>query len=216
MEAILIGATGATGKDLLKILLADERYSSVKVFTRRPSGTHHPKLAEHLIEFGKPDSWAHLVKGDVLFSCLGTTLKLAGSKEAQYLVDYTYQYHFAKAARANGVPAVALVSSGGADAQSAIFYLKMKGELEEAITQLGFNQTMIFRPPLLIRKNSDRASEKWGRRILPLLNRLGLFKSQQPVTTDVLAQKMANRAMDSTAGLHLYSGHYLSELKSPN
>ena len=100
--------------------------------------------------------------------------------------------------------------------KTAIFYLKMKGELEEAITQLGFNQTMIFRPPLLIRKNSDRASEKWGRRILPLLNKLGLFKSQQPVTTDILAQTMANRAMDSTPGLHLYSGHYLSELKSPN
>jgi uncharacterized protein YbjT (DUF2867 family) len=115
--ALLIGATGLTGSHLLHLLLADLRFEHIIIFVRRSTGIVHPKLEEHIVRFGHPEEWKHLVKGDVLFSALGTTVKLAGSKEAQYKVDYTYQFQFAAAASANGVPSYVLISASGANAK---------------------------------------------------------------------------------------------------
>src|SRR5918994_4181591 len=112
MHALLVGATGATGKDLLELLLKDDAFHRVDIFVRRNLDLQHEKLKTHVIDFDKPYEWNQLVNGDVLFSCLGTTLKVAGSKEAQWKIDYDYQYQFAKAARENGMHSYVLVSSG--------------------------------------------------------------------------------------------------------
>ncbi len=155
MNAIIIGATGATGKDLLQQILKDDTFTQVAVFVRRPIGIQHPKLTTHIIDFDQPEAWKHLVTGDVLFSCLGTTLKAAGSQQAQWKIDYDYQYQFAKAAKDNGIKHYVLVSSTGAYSQSRFFYMKMKGALEDAVKTLRFERLSIFNPPTLIRKNSD-------------------------------------------------------------
>src|SRR5215213_8400607 len=147
MHALLIGATGATGKDLLQLLLNDGAFHRVDIFVRRRLDVQHEKLKVHIIDFDKPAQWSQLVKGDVLFSCLGTTLKAAGSKEAQWKIDYDYQYDFAKAARENGVDNYVLVSSSGASPDSLLFYPRMKGQLESAVTSLGFAKLSIFNPP---------------------------------------------------------------------
>ena len=138
MKALVIGATGAAGKDLVGQLLADDAFEKVDIFVRRPGGWNSPKLTTHLVDFDKPEEWKDLVSGDVLFSCLGTTLKAAGGPAAQWKVDYTYQYEVARAARENGVPKYVLISSIGADPQAKIFYARMKGELEDAVKQLEF------------------------------------------------------------------------------
>ena len=88
MKALVIGATGATGKDLVYKLLNDKDYDEVNIFVRKPMNIQHPKLKTHVVDFEKPQEWQDLVKGDVAFSCLGTTLKGAGSKQAQRKVDY--------------------------------------------------------------------------------------------------------------------------------
>ena len=119
MKAIVIGATGAVGKELVRALLDDARYTEVAVFVRRDPGVTHPKLTAHVINFEQPDTWRALVTGDVLFSALGTSLKQAGSKEAQRRIDYDYQYMFAEAAHANGVPHLVLLSSLGADSRTS-------------------------------------------------------------------------------------------------
>ncbi|MFY0538759.1 NAD-dependent epimerase/dehydratase family protein [Nannocystis pusilla] len=136
--ALLVGATGLVGRELLRQLLADPRYGAVTVLARRSAGVKHDKLTEHLVDFDRPDDWHALAKGDHLFSALGTTLKAAGSREAQYRVDYTYQYEVARAARHHGTETYVLVSSTGAAAKSAIFYSRMKGELERDAAALGF------------------------------------------------------------------------------
>ena len=205
-QALIIGATGATGKDLLEFLLKDDEFHRIDIFVRREPDLKHEKLRIHVIDFNQPQEWKHLVKGDVLFSCLGTTLKAAGSKEAQWKIDYDYQYEFAKAARGNNVDTYLLVSSSGASANSMIFYTKMKGRLEEAVKTLGFPKLIIFNPPILERRNSNRAAEVTGLKVIRFLNKMGLFKSQTPLPTEVLAQAMINSAKATATGIYAFHG----------
>ena len=206
MHALLIGATEATGKDVLDLLLKDDDFHRVDIFVRREVDSNHEKLNVHVIDFDKPDQWKHLVKGDVLFSCLGTTLKAAGSKEAQWKIDYDYQYEFAKAARENDVDNYVLVSSSGASPNSLLFYSRMKGQLEDAVKSLGFAKLSIFNPPILERKDSDRTGEVIGLKVIRFLNQLGLFPSQKPMPTEILARALINSAKVKEAGVHIYKG----------
>jgi uncharacterized protein YbjT (DUF2867 family) len=201
MHALIVGVTGATGSDVLQQLLVDPACTRVDVFVRRPFNTQHPKLHVHQINFDTPSEWQHLVKGDVLFSCLGTTLKVAGSKEAQWKIDYDYQYNFAKAAHENGVPTYVLVSADGANARSPIFYSRMKGQLEDAVQAIGIRNVIIFNPPILERKNTDRSGEVTGIRVINFLNRFGILRSQKPLNTEILARAMINCAKSNASGL---------------
>ncbi|KYH05017.1 semialdehyde dehydrogenase [Chryseobacterium cucumeris] len=200
MKALVIGATGATGKDLVNQLLNDKEFDEVDIFVRKPVDIQNNKLKVHVVNFEKPEEWKEMVKGDVAFSCLGTTLKDAGSKEAQKKVDFDYQYEFAKAAKENEVEDYILVSAYGANPQSKIFYSKMKGELEEAVKQLHFNKITIFKPGMLERKDSERTGEVLGSRIIKFANKLGLLESQKPLPTDILAKAMINSSKIKSNG----------------
>ena len=206
MKAVLIGATGAVGKDLLQALLEDARYTEVVAFARRALGVQHEKLREHTIDFDAPATWQELVKGDVLFSTLGTSLKQAGSKEAQRHIDYDYQLAFAKAARANGVKSLVLLSSIGADSKSSIFYLRLKGELDDAVQCLGFDSLSIVRPPSLIRAKSKRFGETASVKFLQAVNAIGLAKRLAPMETAVVARSMAALGLDSASGTRIIEG----------
>lgn len=205
MKALIIGATGATGKDLLSQLLADDTYSELHCFVRKPLTLTHPKLHAHVVDFETPEVWADLLRGDVAFSCLGTTLAVAGSKEAQWRVDYDYQYNFAEHCRNNGVPTFVLVSAAGAKAQSKLFYNRMKGQLEDAVKALGFARLLIFQPSVLVRKGSDRKGEQFGLKMIVFLNKLGLFKRYRPMPTSVLAEKMRKEVAIAPKGVHTFT-----------
>ena len=205
MKALIIGATGATGKDLVTQLLADDTYSEVHCFVRKPLTFTHTKLHTHVVDFETPEAWADLLRGDVAFSCLGTTLAVAGSKEAQWRVDYDYQYNFAEHCRNNGVPTFVLVSAAGAKAQSKLFYNRMKGQLEDAVKELEFPRLLIFQPSVLIRSNSDRGAENFSVKATHFLNKIGLFKRYRPMPTTVLAQKMRKEVAIAPKGVHTFT-----------
>ena len=205
MKALIIGATGATGKDLVTQLLADDTYSEVHCFVRKPLTLTHPKLHAHVVDFETPEAWADLLRGDVAFSCLGTTLAVARSKDAQWRVDYDYQYAFAEHCRQNGVPTFVLVSAAGAKAQSKLFYNRMKGQLEDAVKALGFPRLLIFQPSILIRSNSDRGGENFTVKVFNFLNKLGILKRYRPIPTAVLAQRMRKEVVTAAKGLHTFT-----------
>ena len=195
LDALVIGATGATGQEIVSQLLEDDSFDSVSIFVRKDPNITHTKLKTYVFDFSKVEEYRELIKGEVLFSCLGTTLRTAGSKEKQYLVDYTYQYEFAKIASDNGVPIYSLVSSTGANENSPIFYPKIKGKLEEAIKKLSFKTIQIFQPPTLIRqKNLMRTGEKIGIKIFGFLNSIGILKSQKPLPVSTLAKVMVDHS----------------------
>ncbi|MEY3443626.1 MAG: hypothetical protein RLZZ519_1907 [Bacteroidota bacterium] len=181
---------------MLDQLLEDNTYDKVVIFVRRSTEKQHPKLEEHVIDFADPDAWGELVKGEVLFSALGTTRKQAGSVAAQRVVDYDYQLQFAKIAAANGVPNYVLISSVGADAHAGNAYFKMKGELDRDVQKLGFPNVQILRPgPLQGFRPQPRSGEALSLRLIKFFNSLGFFKKYKPVTGEQVARVMRKVAL---------------------
>ncbi|GAB2788008.1 uncharacterized protein YbjT (DUF2867 family) [Hymenobacter luteus] len=200
--ALLIGATGLVGDHLLRQLLLDERFDRLKVFVRRPTGYQSHKLEEHVVNFDQPQAWSEDLTGDVLFSTLGTTLRQAGSQEAQYKVDYTYQYRTAQAAAANGVSSFVLVSSAGADADSFVFYNRMKGELERDIKRLPFRRIRILQPGVLAGgRQQVRLGEKIGLVLASVVGAVPPLRGYRPIHARVVAQAMINAALDEAPGV---------------
>jgi len=196
LTANIIGATGLVGSHLLQQLLNDDRFNQIRVFTRRATGLSHPKLDEQLVDFDKISERASLIMGDVLFSTLGTTLQKAGSKKKQFLIDYSYQYQVAEAAAKNGVADYVLVSSAGADANSKIFYSRMKGELDDAVKKLDFKKIVILRPSILDGERQEkRMAEKIGINVARWITRY-VLKKYRPIHARTVAQAMINSAFN--------------------
>ncbi|WNG15372.1 oxidoreductase [Cystobacter fuscus] len=149
---VLAGATGLVGHFLLEGLLADSTVAAVHALGRRKLGDLHPKLTSHVVDFAALPS---LPSVDEVYLALGTTLKVAGSPAAQRAVDFDANLAVARAVLAAGARRLGLVSSGFADAKSRNYYRRMKGELEEALSQLPFEGLLFARPPPLA---GDRAA----------------------------------------------------------
>lgn len=197
MKTIVIGATGATGLDLVKQLTENSHFSEILVFVRRDFPLKHPKITPHIIHFDTPESWEHLVQGDVLFSTMGTTLSQSGSKANQWKIDYDIPLQFGKMARKNGVRQQILVSSAMASPNDSFFYPQMKGKLEESTQSQGFERLVIFRPPSLIRPKTTRFGEKIWVKVLHFFNSFGFLKTMKPMTTEFLAQKMIKASLET-------------------
>ncbi len=192
-KAIIIGSSGMVGTQVLDLLLSSETYTEVVSLVRRKSGISHPKLSEHVIDFDQPKTWEHLVKGDVLFSCLGTTIAKAKSTQNQFKVDFTYQYQVAEIAARQGVTVYALISSAGANANSKAFYMQTKGKLDSAVMQLGFRTLIILRPGQLFGVRFEkRLGEFLGLKVMFILNKLGILKKYRPIHARQVAQALLN------------------------
>jgi uncharacterized protein YbjT (DUF2867 family) len=206
MIALVIGATGLVGSELITQLVADNQFEKVKAFTRRPLGKVHPKLEEQIINFDYPQEWKRWVTGDVLFSALGTTLKKAGSKGAQFKIDYTYQYQFAKAASENGVAQYVLVSAAYSSSNSWIFYSRMKGNLESDIKKLSFENITILRPGMLSGdRKEERLGEKIGMSVFNILHHIPGLSSLKPIHASTVARAMIKSVTHHPSSINEYS-----------
>lgn len=160
--ALVAGSTGLIGNLLVRNLLEDQYFSTIVTLGRRESSIKHDKLQHLIIDFGDLSSCKEIPKGDSAFCCLGTTMKKAGSKAAFYTVDYTYVLNFAKFAFSIGCRQFHLVSAMGADQKSLFYYNQVKGQIEEAIREVGFDVVHIMRPSLLL---GDREETRIGESI---------------------------------------------------
>jgi len=190
-KAIVLGSTGMVGSQLVDLLISTTEYAEIITFVRRPSGKIHPKLKEYVVNFDDIQSWSQYIQGDVLFSCMGTTLAQAKSKENQFKIDYTYQYNVAEIASKNEVNTYVLVSSAGANAKSSTFYMQMKGKLDEAVKSLAFKNLIILRPGQLYGdRNEKRMGEKIGLSVMFFLNKIGILSKYKPIHAMEVAKAM--------------------------
>lgn len=208
--ALILGSSGLVGSALLQQLLRDRDYSTIKLLVRKPSEIKHSKIEELIVDFKDINSYKHLVTGDILFSCMGTTLRNAKSKAAQHEVDFTYQYQTAKAAAENGVKTYVLISSIGASPNSSTFYLKMKGELEEAVKSLPFQQINIMRPgPLGGNRKEFRLGEVLSFPILKLFNAIGLFRKYRIIDVEIVAKAMINSTKVNSNKINVFESEQM-------
>lgn len=191
--AIVLGASGLIGDKLLHLLLNDSDFDKVKIFVRKALSITHDKLEQYVIDFNSIASYQELISGDVLFCCLGTTIKTAGSKEAFLKVDYTYPKEFAEIASKNEVPHFLLVSSMSADNNSSNFYLKVKGDIEYFLQQQNFKTLTILRPSLLLGARKEfRLGELFGKLLMKTLSFtfIGKFKPYKAIEAKTVAKAM--------------------------
>jgi len=202
--AILLGASGLVGSELLSLLTLDADIERIVSLGRRPSGVVHAKLTEHTVDLADTSALEKLARGDVLLSALGTTLRKAGSKEAQHQVDVAYPLNVAKVAVAQGVKGYGLVSSVGADPASSMFYSRIKGELEREVQALGFERVRIARPSILLgERGESRPMEAIGASAAGLLRFVPGLRKYRPIHARVVARALIAAVKDPLRGVQV-------------
>lgn len=213
--AIIIGASGLVGNEVLNLLLTNDTFNKVKVFVRKPLLVNHPKLEQHVIDFDLIYKSTDLVKGDVLFCCLGTTIKTAGSKEEFKKVDYAYPLAFAKIAKQNGVKKFILISSIGANSNTSNFYLKVKGDIEAELEKLKFESLVIVRPSMLLGERKEfRLGESIGKAVMNLVSIffIGKLKKYKAIEAKTVAKAMVKLSLPNLGGVSIIQSDKLLEL----
>lgn len=205
--AIVIGASGLTGNSLTATLLSDPAISLVKVIVRKPLPLEHPKLQNIVLSFDDLPALQAALQGDILFCCIGTTIKKAGSQKAFQEVDREIPLRCAEIAKRNGVKQFLLISAIGANAAARNFYLRTKGQTEQGIARSGFESIHIFRPSLILGERDEfRMGEKIGAVIMQITSFLlqGKLKKYRGIEAQAIARAMKKIALRQIKGTHIY------------
>ncbi len=192
-NVVLLGASGLVGYSVLNELLLNENVTYITALVRKPLEVEHPKLQQIITKFQDLSSIPCNHSIDVLYSCIGTTRKKTPNLVEYKAIDYGITMAVASYAKAHGCKEIHLVSSVGANQKSSNFYLKIKGEVEEGIVALGFDNCLIYRPSMLIgERNESRPAEKFGQRLTPFFDVFTFKGKYHSINAKVLAKAMCN------------------------
>lgn len=214
--ALLVGASGLVGNELLHILLESQIYEKVVALVRRPLEIKHPNLVEVLCDFERLEEVEEYFQVDDVFCTLGTTIKKAKTKEAMYRVDVEYPISIAELAREKGAKQFLIVSSMNANKDSRLWYPKMKGELEEFLRKIPYEAMLIFQPSLLLGNRSEfRLLEKMGVKIVRGLSRImgNKIGSRLGIEAKTVAAAMFLVAQKEQKGIQVYSSKQMEEIQ---
>ncbi len=206
----VLGGSGLVGRALISELLTAPALTELHVLLRRPLDDlpAEPRLQPHLFDPNKADDWQHWLSVDAVFCCLGTTIKIAGSQAAFRAVDYELVLRAAEAAKHAGAKHFLVVSALGADAQSRVFYNRVKGEMETALQAIGLTKLSIFRPSLLAGPRQEfRLGEKLG-----LLLGSWLPLAWRPIRDQVVAEAMCWASRSQPESVRIYSSADMQRL----
>ncbi len=207
-KALVIGASGLIGQQLIDLLLQDENYSVIALI-RTALPIQHERLIQVPFNFDNPNN--EVIQADEIFCCLGTTIKVAGSQQAFYKVDFEYVLDIAKKAYLNGAKKFALVSSMGANKNSTVFYSKTKGAIEEAVTQIGYESLFIFRPSLLLGKRTGfRLGERIAQYFFTFFSIL-IPKKYQAIQAKQVAKAMIVCMNTGDKGVHILESNKIAD-----
>lgn len=212
--ALVVGATGLVGNQLIKILLDSSEYGRVITWVRKSTGRFDKRLEEIIIDFAKIEATIIEDKVDHVFCCLGTTIKKAKTQEAFKKVDLFYPLALGRWAKRKEVAQFLVITAMGADVNSRIFYNRTKGQLEQELKKIGLNGLHIFRPSLLL---GERKEVRFGERAASLMSKLipilysGPLKRYEPIQGRDVAYAMYKTALEERGGTYIYSSNEISE-----
>ena len=214
MHAVVAGATGLVGGEVVKALLDDARCETVWALVHSEPGLRHPKLHFRVVDYD--NLTADMIPGrtTALFCCLGTTIRKAGSREAFRKVDYDYVVELARLARIREVDQMLLISSLGADPKSNVFYSRVKGLVEQQVREIGPPILSIFRPSLLLgERDESRPGETIGAVLLKLFRFLliGRWRKYRAIEASTVARAMVHIAGQPGPGVSIYESDMIAE-----
>jgi len=216
-NALVLGATGLVGKELVNLLLQQDTYEKINLLVRKPLAIDHPKCEQHIINFDHLHHYSEWFQVTDIFCCLGTTIKTAGSKEAFRKVDYGYPLEAAKLAKEKGAHKYLIISAMGANPKSLFFYNQVKGQLEESLTKLELPSLHILRPSLLLGEREEfRFGERMAAKMSGFLNAVlaGPFKPFRAIEAKKVAAAMVNAASTDVKGVKIYKSDRIEQLGS--
>jgi uncharacterized protein YbjT (DUF2867 family) len=202
--AVIAGGSGLVGSRCLRLLLDSSQYGRVVGIARRCVPLSHPKFSCQQVDF---DQLTTTPEAEDFYCALGTTIRQAGSEEVFRKVDFGYPKRLAELAVAAGAQRFMLVSAVGANAQSRNFYLRVKGELEEAIRALPFAALHIFRPSILVGARTERRPGEAALAILAQTLEFllpGKLRRYRPIEAETVAAGMVAAATRAEPGIHIY------------
>jgi uncharacterized protein YbjT (DUF2867 family) len=211
----MTGATGLVGNELLLLLASVEHVGHVTVLTRKPLGRFPAKIENIVLDFDKLATSASSLKAHTFVCCLGTTIKVAGSQEAFRKVDYDYVIEFAKIAEKAKAQKFLVISAMGANAESSVFYNRVKGEMERDLRKLNIPQIEIFRPSLLLGERKEhRTGEVIAKKLSPLMNAvmMGPLKKYKAIAAKDVAKAMALAALNFNEGQFIYESDEIQRM----
>ena len=214
-RAIIIGASGLIGKELLTLLLNHQEFESIKVYVRKPLNIQHHKLTEIITDFSKIQELRNGIDGDVIFCCLGSTKSKTPNLNDYRKIDHDYPLFFAKEGLKNGLSQFHLISALGADAKSSNFYTKMKGETEDELKQLSIPSIYIYQPSFLTgNRTENRPLEKVVLFLMKLIDPLllGGLKKYQSINAITVAKAMINESIKNKKGIFVHKSDQIKEL----
>lgn len=217
LTAVVLGATGLVGEQLVQQLLNDTAFSKVRILVRRQVELSHPKLEVEILNFDNIVEYRKkLGEGDCIFCCIGTTnKKVKGDKVAYRKIDFDIPVNAAKMGKDAGFTHYLLVSAVGANVDSANFYIKLKGEAEKEIAALGFQSFHAFRPGILLGKRKEfRLGESIGKGVMQALSILlvGGLKKYKGIEGVIVAKAMVANAKSGRKGMFVH--HYGDMMKT--
>lgn len=216
-KAILLGATGLIGHNLLYKLLSDETYNEVLIISRKSSNITHVKLKEIILNFDEIANYSAEINGNVIFCCLGTTIKNTPDLSMYRKIDYQYPLDVAKIAFANGVQQYHLISSMGANVKSKLFYSRTKGEVERDLQKIPFEVIHIYQPALLDgNRKEERPAENVMIGLFRLLNPIliGPLKKYRSIKIEKVASAMLHQANKNLHGIFTHTSDEIEKLGS--
>jgi uncharacterized protein YbjT (DUF2867 family) len=196
--AIILGATGLTGRLLLSKLVADDSYTSIKLFSRKASGNTAPKIKEFVGDMLQLEHFKNDFTADEVYCCIGTTSAKTKDRAVYKAIDYGIPFAASKLAKENNIPTYLVVSAMGANSKSKIFYNRTKGEMEQAVLSQKIPNTYILRPSLILgERDEKRFGESLGAVLLKLTNvvLIGGLKKYRAIEADRIAAAMIQLAL---------------------
>ena len=214
-NVILAGASGLIGSELLSLLLDSNKIGSVLALVRSPLPVAHPKLTQLEVDFDKLRDYKEIIKGEVIYCCLGSTKKKTPDENEYRKIDHDYPLQLAEIGFENKVSQFHLISSLGANHKSTIFYNRLKGETERDLKEYTFRSIHIYQPSLLVgNRTENRPLEKAMIGIMRIINPFltGPLKKYRSVKATIIAQAMLNQTLKNLEGIHVYPSDKIKEL----